>query len=142
MSPIPGKPVENMEKVSALNKINSIEIGPQSRKEKFNLHLSDFHSAQRWRYYFGSTCLCGSNFGYSFPSTGATHRFPSSADPIRRCDFRMRWFVVARSEASGCLDLHFASHHRHSNRPRAGSSTAHSDSSTTPVGQPKMDWRG
>jgi hypothetical protein len=50
MSPIPGKPVGNMDKVSALNKINGIEIGPQSRKRYFNLNLSDFHSAQRWQY--------------------------------------------------------------------------------------------
>jgi hypothetical protein len=30
--------------------------------------------------FFGSICLFGSDHGCSFPSKGATHRFPSSAD--------------------------------------------------------------
>jgi hypothetical protein len=28
--------------------------------------------------FFGSTCLWGSDYGYSFPSTGATHPFPAA----------------------------------------------------------------
>jgi hypothetical protein len=110
-------------RVSALNKLNGIEIGPQSRKEYSKLHLSDFQCAQhcdilRLYYLFGSDHDC------SFPSNGTTHRSPSSVDPTLRCDPRLRWFVAVRFEAGGCVDLRFAGTIGVS-IASAGSATAH-----------------